>query len=296
MAQLGSLLMVSCRLARGVVWGTLQIMRDDRPALLPPLTALAAALVAALVLAAGCVAPGFAPAREDVRRATAVHLVALEAPPLGVPREFAHTLPGGVGFLASPLLVYNTIALLIDTPAAQRQAAADSAAYEAALQARGCWSPTLALAEEARAQLAARGLAVSVAPTMKPVPGVRDRRYTLLMENWLAPLRAWYNDRAPVADYAGPAGRPPQYVLEVAVANYELVDARLLLAVMVKLIDPADGRVCGRARAATDLAQMPRLDPLAPAFAGDASRFRQVVTEAGRELVRDCLTQLGFGE
>ncbi|HEY5292423.1 MAG TPA: hypothetical protein VIJ43_08940 [Burkholderiales bacterium] len=231
-----------------------------------------------------------------MRKIKAVHIVAMEAPPLGVPPEFRYLVPSYVMHIASPFLVYNTIAVLIQMPAAERRAGEVSKSIQAAQETEGAWAPARALADEARAQLDARGVAATVAPEVRPIPGVEDRRYTLSMENWLAPIRAWYKDAKPAAGYAGFRSGRPLYILELAVANYEIVENKLLMSVMMKMIDPFDGRVMGRAYAYVDPARMPKVGPLDQAFGGDAKPFKEIVTAEGRILVEECLAQLRFLE
>lgn len=256
----------------------------------------ARSLLIVLVLLAGCTISRTTPPQEEVRKITAVHIVAMEAPPLGVPLEFRNILPREVMYLASPFLIYNTIAVLIEMPAAQRRGREVSRSIQIALETEGAWVPTLALADEVRAQLGARGIVATVAPQIKPIPGIQDRGYTLSMENWLAPIRAWYNDIKPVASYTGFPSGQPLYILELGVANYEIVENNLLVSVMIKMIDPADGRLVGRAYAHVDLARMPRVGPLDHAFGADAKPFKEIVNAEGRILVKECLTQLGFLE
>lgn len=249
-----------------------------------------------LFLMAGCAISGTPPSGKEVMNIKAVHIVAMEAPPLGVPPEFRYTVPSELMYLSSPFLIYNTIAVLIETPAAQRRRSEVSRSLQAAMESEEVWVPTLALAQEAQAQLDDRGIAATAAPGVRPIPGVRDRSHTLLMENWLAPIRAWYKDERPVAGYTDLSSDQPPYIIEIGVASYEIVEDKLLLSVMMKMIDPADGRVMGRAFARVDPAGMPRVGPLDQAFAGDAKPFKETVTAEGRILVKECLTQLRFIE
>jgi len=193
-------------------------------------------------------------------------------------------------------MIYNTIAVLIEMPVAQRRLGEVSKSLQAAMETDGAWVPTLALADEVRAQLDARGFVATVAPEVRPIPGIQDRSYTLFMENWLAPIRAWYKDTKPVASYTGFPFDQHLYILELGVANYEIVENNLLMSVMMKMIDPSDGRVMGRAFAHVDPARMPRVGPLDQAFGGDAKPFKEIVTAEGGILVKECLIQLRFLE
>jgi hypothetical protein len=248
------------------------------------------ALLLVFILVTGCVSPAIAPPRDEMARVKAVRIVPMEAPPLGVPLEFRNLLPN----IASPVLVYNTIAVLVETPAAQGRSAEFSSSFQASLEAKGSWMPTRVLADEVRAQLNALGIAASVESEVRPIPAVKERGYTLLMENWMAPIRAWYNDTKPVTDYAGLTLEQGQYVLEVAVSNYEIYDGKLLMSVMMKMIDPSSGRVRGRARALRDPAKLPQVAPFDKSFSNDAVRFKAIVAAEGQTLVKACLTQLGL--
>jgi hypothetical protein len=223
-----------------------------------------------------------------------VRVAAMESPPLGVPLEFRSLVPGGAAAVASPLLVYNTVAVLIELPAAARRAAGVSESLQTALDAGETWAPSVVAAEEARAQLAANGFEVRAEAGLRPIPGLRDRGRTVLMENWLAPIRAWYNDTtpAPCRD-AAPSGGA-SYRLEVGIVNYEITGDRLLLQVMMKVIDCPGGAVIGRSRAAVEPESMPRVGPFAETFAGDATAFKQIVAASCRPLVSTCLARLGL--
>jgi hypothetical protein len=218
----------------------------------------------------------------------------MESPPLGVPLEFRALVPGGAAAVASPLLVYNSIAVLIELPAAARRAAEDSKSLQTTLDGGASWAPSAVAAQEAGAQLAASGFAVRADADVRPVPGLRDRGRTVLMENWLAPIRAWYNDTtpAPCRDAVPTVGA--SYRLEVGILNYEIIGDRLLLQVMMKVVDCSSGAVVGRSRAAVEPGSMPRVAPFAETFAGDAAPFKEIVSAQCRPLVRTCLARLGL--
>lgn len=251
-------------------------------------------LLVAVVLLGGCVSPGVVPSREDIAKIAEVRVIPIEAPPLAVPPASGVLIQGiGVSPVARGVSVVGTLLLLLQMPEISERTGEVSQSLQAALDGVGVWVPTVELANETQAQLAARGLQVAVTSEVKRLSGVQDRRYTMLMENWLAPIRAWYNSADPVPDYRGLRSSQSVYVLEVGVINYEITSGRLLLQVAMKLIDASDGRVIGRARAANPW-NMPNLAPLDQAFAKDAIRFKQAFTGAAQHLVRECLTSLGL--
>lgn len=244
----------------------------------------------------GCISTGIAPPKEATAQLRNIHIVAMEPHPLGVPPGFGSVVLGSGGSIetARGFAVFNTIAILSELPEASKRSRALSQSYQAALDQKGAWVPTVVLANEIQAQLAAQGIQATVAPQVKPIPGVKDRSPTLFMENWLAPIRAWYNDTVPAPDYGDLPRDKSLYVLEVGVINYEIDQAGgLLLQVAMKVIDPSSGKVIGRTRAANPW-NMPKLAPLDQAFAGNASRFKDAFVLTGRESARTCLTELGL--
>ena len=249
-------------------------------------TRRAAAVLACLAgcaTAGSCVGPAIAPEEGAIARGVTARVAAMESPPLGVPLEFRGLVPGGAATVASPLLVYNSIAVLIELPAAARRAAEDSKSLQTTLDAGATWAPSAVAAQEAGAQLAASGFAVRADADVWPVPGLRDRGRTVLMENWLAPIRAWY-DTTPTACRDAVPTVGASFRLEVGILNYEIVGDRLLLQVMMRVVDCSSGAVVGRSRAAVEPGSMPRVAPIAESFAGDAAAFKEIVSAQCRPL------------
>lgn len=261
-----------------------------------PMTRLHVLWLGFSLLLGGCVSLGAALPQDAIDKLHQVHVVAMESHPLGVPAGPRPSIVGSSGMFdeARGIALFYTGAILFALPEASRRGEEISKSYQAALDREGAWVPTLVLANEVRAQLAAKEVETTVAPGVKPIPGVKDRSYTALMENWLAPTRAWYNDTSPVADYGDLPNDPSLYVLEVGMINYEIVPGgSLMVQVAMKVIDPATGRVMGRARAANSW-ELPDLSPLDQTFSGNASRFKEAFIQTGREIVRKCLGDLGL--
>lgn len=168
-----------------------------------------------------------------------------------------------------------------------------SKSSQTVLDMKGVWTPTVVLANEVSRQLMASGIAAHVTPGVSPIPGVEFRGATTTMENWLAPIRSHYNYTGPVQSYHALASDQSLFFLEVSISNYEVVNEKLLLQMHLKLIDPRGERVVGRARS-SDAWNMPSLEPLDQVLADDASRFKEVFSETGRQLVRESLAELGL--
>jgi hypothetical protein len=162
--------------------------------------------------------------------------------------------------------------------------------YPAQVRPTETWIPTVELAHEAARLLTAAGKTASISPEIQPIPGVEARGRTVLMENWMAPIRSWYNDASPSKRYAALAARNIGAVAEVGVSNYEIHAGKLLLQVHLKLIDPGSGKLLGRARASS-FTELPQMDEL---FAADARQFKESVSRAGNRLVMACLQEIGM--
>jgi hypothetical protein len=147
------------------------------------------------------------------------------------------------------------------------------------------WVPTVIMATEARAQLAEAHIDATLEPGLKPTSCNRDPRP--------GPVRTWYDDTGPNLPHAAPEVANPTYVLEVAIGNYELSGSDLLLQVMMRLTDPVNGRLVGRARAANTWQPAP-IGSFDEALSGDAAPFKATIAAEARTLVRDCLNQLGL--
>lgn len=248
------------------------------------------------LLLAGCVSSAIIPPKEVTGNLREAWIVAMEPHPLGVPPKVTPMLleSGGSIETARGFALLNSIAILAELPAASRRGGQISQSYQSMLDRHGVWVPTQILAREVQAQLGAHGYRTAVAPRLKSIPGMKNRGYTATMENWLGPIRAWYNDTSPVADYGDIRNDQPMFVLEVGVMNYEIEsNGELLVQVAMKMIDPVTGSVIGRTRAANNR-DMPKLGPVEQAFAGDAGRFKEAFQNTGRKLTEKCLAELGL--
>jgi hypothetical protein len=119
---------------------------------------------------------------------------------------------------------------------------------------------------------------------------IADRSVTWHLENWMAPIRRWYNAGVSNVDYASIGSAQADVILEVGVSNYEYAFERLILQVWVKLVDPDTGQVLGRARNFEQSAAQ----PLAPLLQSDAEGMKRLVVEVGNRLLARCLDDVGL--
>jgi hypothetical protein len=248
----------------------------------------------ALFLLAGCVSAPLKPEAGAVARVNSIHIVPMEPLPLTIEAGYAatgstslvHFLPRYTIGMARAVGVLSGVAVLLELASGSYQ----QPVYPPVVEPVETWLPTVELAQYAAQRLSASGRHVVVSPAIQPVPGVEYRGRTFLMENWMAPIRAWYNDETPSSRYAAFAGKGVDMIAEVGISNYEIFTGKLLLQVHIKLIDPASGRLLGRARASSFNA-LPSMDVL---FADEAKIFRASVSAQGGQLVTTSLEQLGL--
>lgn len=254
-----------------------------------------AACVASSALV-GCVAPQVQPRADALSNLRNVHIVPMETPPLSIGSTYATTGPASVAhFLprysigtARAVGVLSGVVMLLELPNLSSRRLELPSSVQGQINPTETWFFSVGLAREASRLMTAAGKHTAVSPQIRLIPGIHDRGRTVLMENWMAPIRAWYNDSSPSTQYLALAADGVDAVAEVGVSNYEVFSARLLLQVHVKLIDTASGQMLGRARASS-FTDLPSMDE---AFASDAKRFKASVSSAGNQLVLACLQEL----
>lgn len=252
----------------------------------------------ALTLLTGCVGPQMRPDPAALSIRQHVHLVPMEMPPLMIDASYAasgsasivHYLPRYTIGMARTVGVFSGIALLVEWPEMSRRRIEYAPDVEAQLKPADQWLLTVELTAGAGRWLAAQGRASSLAAEIRTIPGIEERSRTVFMENWMAPIRAWYNSDAPTPLYAALAMPDSALVAEIGVSNYEVHAGKLLLQVHVRLIDPATGRMVGRARDSS-FTELPPMDAM---FADDAKGFKAASLAAGNRLLATCLQELGL--
>ena len=244
---------------------------------------------------AGCIVGGSAVDQSKAASLTHIQIVAIEGPPLsgsGVSKirlSGSELVVGGTSLGSGSLLIVGGVMMLADLPEANRQSAAASKNIESLLDDKGVWEPTLMIAEEAMRQLTvSSNIPVNVDAALKQLPGVEKRDATFFMENWMAPLRAWYNESPSAFVYSGQSRSGA--VLEVGLLNYELTSGSLLVQVVMKLIDPSTGMVLANARNFSNTS-VESVDQL---FEDDAISYKQFFQTIAATLVEDCIDDLGL--
>ncbi len=252
-------------------------------------------LLVITVLLVGCVTGGSTLDQSKAASLTHVHIVPIEGPPLsgmGLSRanlSGAELVVGGTTVGSNALLVAGGVMMIAALPEANASSAAASQRIESLLDNDEIWEPTVELAQEAILQLeVASNYAVSVDSEIKPLPGVKRREATFFMENWMAPLRAWYNaDRSPFS-YSDQINSG--VVLEVGLGNYEMTANYFLIQVMMKVVDPETGIVIANARKYSNT----RFRDLDSLFEEDAAAYKELFRDITAKLVQGCIDKLGL--
>jgi hypothetical protein len=207
-----------------------------------------------------------------------LHIVPLESPPLRVPTPVYGAWFGLVG-------------IAMDAPRAADDAAEISREATEKLSRSAPWQPTIVLAEIVESMLDQGGkYSLSLAENAAPIPGLSGDEYTFFGENWLRPIRQWHKEKTSSVQYSDIEPLDSEYVLEVAVSNYELTGSRFLLAVNVKVVDLASRNVLDSARKWKQF-RTPSFEEL---LEGDAEAFKELFREKSHILVQKALVDLGL--
>lgn len=190
--------------------------------------------------------------------------------------------PGGV--LISGLVSSNDI--VAEAPPART---GHSSSLEPAASHEDTWSPASVLAAEAVARLRVAGFEAVASDQHYRLP-IEPAGRTADLARWQESIRQWYNRDVSSADYGARAMGRVDAVLEVGIGTYRIFYGQIPLQVLVKLIDPATGRVIGR----TEAEAFPVEDSAEALLDHEAEKFKQVVAEAGAGLMRRALADLGL--
>jgi hypothetical protein len=244
-------------------------------------------------LLAGCVSGGSTLDQTKAASLTHVHIVPIEGPPLSgmniseAALSGAELWVGGTAVGSSALLGVGGVMMIAALPAASAKSAAASQRIESLLDNDEIWEPTVELAQEAIRHLeSVSNYSVSVDSKIRPLSGVKRREATFFMENWMAPLRAWYNADSSPFNYSD---QPDSgVVLEVGLVNYEMSLGYFTIQVVMKVVDPATGIVIANARKFSNT----RFDDPDSLFEDDAAAYKSLFRDITAELVQGCIDQL----
>ena len=259
------------------------------------------AAVLILGLLTGCLAKSRHVPASQLPTVQRVLVVPIEPPPLILPSAFLWSwsdsgeqaeVVGGSIYPPQGAVVLAIVAgilILVKRPKNVELRKKAQESLDAWLSSDSSWLPTRVLAEMVADELASnREWQAVVRPQPYRLPEIQRRETTWHMENWYRPLRAWYNDERPQLDLSELRDREFDAVIEIGLTNYEIVDNQLVMQVMVKWFDDAAGEPLGRARHHA----IPTVGSPDEMFGNHGEGFKRLFGETGRELVRNCLTEV----
>lgn len=154
------------------------------------------------------------------------------------------------------------------------------------------WIPTRILCHESVALISSsRSYEIIVRQALYTPSSLKSREVTLTMENWLAPLREWYNQEKPALSPDDYNRNDIDAVLEVGILNYEMITGNILsIQVFTKLIDVTSGNVEARDRCYAQINVGAPYD----LFKNGGHRFKKIFKEAGGRLLECSLKKIGL--
>jgi hypothetical protein len=190
---------------------------------------------------------------------------------------------------SSLLAIVGGMAMLAQAASAGKEVPGETAIVQMG-QPSETWTPTVKYAEKAVRMLRQKGRRDAyVVEGYLRLP-ISDRSITWHMEDWHGPVRRLYNSDVSAIDYAPINFGSSEAILEVGVMNYEYWNARLLLQVFVRLIDPKTNQVLARSRNSS----FTKTGPLLPLLENDAEGMRRLILETGDRLIDSCLNEIGL--
>lgn len=257
-----------------------------------------------LAITFGCLSSKIQAPSEKITKIRRIAVVPLESPPLEIPIFSSNTSAhwfGKSAFLATVpesaiqstgrvgVMVFG-IFMLMELPAELKSSAEVADSVETMLDSGEAWIPTAVLAQETANQISAVGNHdVVVIQNIQKFPGIENRERTWHGENWLGPIRAWYNEEISQFDYKSINNQRIDAILETGIMNYILSKDLILLQVVLKLIDPQTGQVLGRARAA----DYPTVDTEG-FFENNGEKFKESFSALGAKLITEDLKSIGL--
>ncbi len=232
--------------------------------------------LAAVVFLSGCVAGDV---KVDFERRASVRKIAvhpIEPPPFVDPTHVYDN---------NAYNVLQVIRLLLGGGVSERML--DTQLWESRvedLESGRFWHPTYVVTRQVETHLKGRNLydVQILIPETKLYVGDKRR-----LSDPYAPIRDWYNgDRAA----KGALAADSDVVVEAGISNYEVMEGYLLLQVHLRVVDPVNGEVLGRARANAT----PQITSMESLFANEAQEFNALFTETTERLTEQALRQLGL--
>jgi hypothetical protein len=271
-------------------------------------------LICFIIIISGCVGVQKKASTDEINKMQKIVVITLEPPPLYIPGVDANDwspdwanqlrtsqsltmIPGNITQIAgvAGMLGSGIVAVIksYEPPPDVDIELASMDLQELKESIADPWIPTVFLAQEIKRQLSLTNTyEITVPPKIYEISGVSFKGATLTMENWLQPIRRWYNSNTGLFDYRNFHAEGINGIIEVGLSNYEieLFKIYLLIQVKMRLVDANTGMVLGRAR---DHAIV-KIGDFKTLFSDDGEHFKELFYNATPELVTQNLKDIGF--
>jgi len=266
--------------------------------LLPPRKSCGV-LLPVLFILSGCVAAPVTPPTARIGEIQKILVAAIESPPLEVvpdPIENRFPVYNQFQYQAMPSYLYleekiyqHPGGILIAGMVSKDEAvpAADMQPTLPDSSLPDSWTPTLALAQQAAAQLNGDRIKAKLNNQPSRLAMASEDRNTNL-GNWHDAIEQWYGQDISSIAYWPSDLEQVDALLEVGIGTYRIFNAQTSLQVLVKLVDPKTRQVLGRTRARAFSSE----DSAQTLLSQDAGKFKQLVTLMGTQLLTHALSDL----
>jgi len=246
----------------------------------------------------GCWAPDIKAPMAVSDKLKSILVVAVESPPLEIyPDPIKQRIPAYNHYdnMAMPVdldtLVYRNAGGIVIAGQISQDEEVNLVVAERSMapstESDGTWTPSHAIAQLAQNRLSTAVIRTVLSRDYQPLPIANAERNANL-GHWHHAIQNWYALDKSTSDYSKLGAY--NAVLEVGIANYRIFESQTSLQVLLKLIDPASGRVIARSRADSFEVDNTALNSLNT----DSQAFKNRVTQLGKLLLKQALDDIGL--
>ncbi len=151
------------------------------------------------------------------------------------------------------------------------------------------WMPTVEFSKIALLSVQkGKDQSAGIVPYFHKLP-ITDRSVTDEMQNWTVPIKRWYNEDKSTVDFVKAGLSNVDAVVEIGMLSYFYYDSHLFVQVLIKVIDPSNNKVIGRAKHL----EWPKVD-FQIVTDKDGEEMQNKVIEIGGKGVNECLKDIGL--
>jgi hypothetical protein len=151
------------------------------------------------------------------------------------------------------------------------------------------WCPSSELASHTAKALTGLGMEAMFNGLHRHLPINREQRQTQL-GHWHNAVTQWYDEPVSSFNYAAMTSTPVDAVVEVGLGEYRIFEGQVHLTVLMKVIDPTNGKVLAKTRS-SDYAHGSSAESL---LLPDGSAFKRLTSNMGIKLIDEGFKRLGL--